>query len=125
MSTPELLSNVLVFPGAPEPEIPAGRDASFQAFLDHVEAREVVDAADCLAALLALSEERAYHCTLHFLGNYRRGRSRAMGRIMRLTVEAHEGNNDTVLLLLRESFGLVGTEAHTLLAPLAAAARPA
>jgi len=48
-----------------------------------------------------------------------------MGRIMRLTVEAHEGNRDTVLLLLRESFGLVGPEADTLLAPLAAAARPA
>lgn len=125
MTSNALPKNVLLFPGAPKPELPAQPMASFRAFLEHVQERELVDAADCLAALLDLDDERAYHCTLHFLGNYRRGRDRAMGRIMRLRLEAHEGNNDTVLLLLRESFGLVGDEAMALLGPLRAQARPA
>jgi hypothetical protein len=98
---------------------------TFRHFLDHIHNREIVDAADCLAVLLNLEEERAYHATLHFLGHYRRDRTRAMGKIMRLRLEAHEENVDTVLLLLRECFGLVGQEAASLLDPLREAARPA
>jgi hypothetical protein len=125
MAHPRLPSNVLLFPGTDPPSLPTAPDPSFRAFLDHIQERELVDAADCLGALLDLDEERAYHCTLHFLGHYRRDRTRAMGKIMRLRLEAHEGNLDTVLLLLRDCFGLVGQEAVALLAPLQELAHPA
>ena len=117
--------NVIVFPGAPAPTLPEGPVATFRVFLEHVQERELVDAADCLGALLDLDEERAYHATLHFLGAYRRDRTRAMGKIMRLRLEAHEGNTHTVLLLLRDCFGLVGAEAISRLQPLADMAHPA
>jgi len=119
MSDRRLPDNVLLFPGAPPPDLSGSPRPTLRAFLEHVQQRELLDAADCLSALLGLDEERAYHCTLHFLGHYRRNRTRAMGRIMRLRLEAHEGNNDTVLHLLRDSFGLVGPEAAALLSPLA------
>lgn len=125
MTHESLPPNVLLFPGAPVPDLPAGPRPTFQAFAEHVQERELLDAADCLGALLDLDEERAYHCTLHFLGHYRRDRTRAMGRLMRLRLEAHEGNHDTVLLLLRDSFGLIGPDAAARLAPLEEAARPA
>lgn len=122
---PNLPKNVILFPGAPVPDLPTTPQATFRNFLEHVQERELVDAADCLSALLGLDEERSYHCTLHFLGHYRRDRTRAMGKIMRLRLEAHEGNMDTVLLLLRDSFGLVGEEAIAMLAPLRELAKPA
>lgn len=120
-----LPDNVLVFPGAPVPALNPGPKPTLRAFLDHVQERELLDAADCLAALLSLEEERAYHCTLHFLGHYRRDRTRAMGRLMRLRLEAHEGNIDTMLLLLRDCFGLIGPEAAALVQPLREEASPA
>lgn len=125
MSHPSLPKNVLLFPGVGVPDIPRAPRPTFDAFVDHVQRRELLDAADCLAALLDLDEERAYHCTLHFLGHFRRDRTRAIGRVMRLRLEAAEGNQDGVLLLLRDSFGLIGEDAVGLLAPLREAARPA
>lgn len=124
MSPPRLPDNVIVFPGADAPEPSPLPEPSFRAYLRHVDARELADAADCLAALLGLSEERAYHCTLHFLGDHRRDRQRAMGKIMRLRLEASSGNDDTVLALLRDCFGLIGPEAAELIHPLRDLAAP-
>tara|TARA_B100000609_G_scaffold190869_1_gene179188 strand:+ start:210 stop:587 length:378 start_codon:yes stop_codon:yes gene_type:complete len=118
MSSDSLPANVLLFPGAPLPEVEPAPVASLQAFAAHVQARELLDAADCLAVLLGLEEERAYHCTLHFLARYRRERNRALGRLARLRIEAQEENVDRMVELLADCFGLVGPEAAGLLAPL-------
>ncbi|MFT7518886.1 MAG: hypothetical protein ACI9MC_001020 [Kiritimatiellia bacterium] len=113
--------NVLLFPGATPPVVPqALPNPTMRAYVGHVARRELVDAADCLCAMVGLTEDRAYHYTLHFSGQYRKNPERSSGQIMRLALEAHEGRKDRVLALLRDCFGVVGREATSVMLPLQA-----
>jgi hypothetical protein len=124
MSDRVLPKNVILFPGVSVFDLPSSEEPSLRNYLGHVERSELEDAADCLSALLGMDEERAYHCTLRFIEQHKQDPIRATGKLMRLRLEACTGNNEVVMTLLRDCFGLVGAEAAGLVHPLRSMAHP-